>query len=379
MIKKKMEAEQFNGDRLRLARLLHGYTQAQLGDCASVTRQYVHQLESGSKHPADDVLLALCEALQVEEAFFYAPTGNEVKAEQCHFRKRRTTPVGLTNRVVAYSTIFERLVAWLHSHLDLPPVNFIESASSGDNYTNEEIERAAEDCRKHWHLGLDNPISSMTRVLENAGVVITHFDGVSDKVDALSLKRKYPIIIRNIAKESVCRMRFDLAHECGHFVLHEGLETGEPVTEKEADKFASAFLFPRMAFLKEFPDLTRQRNLDWKKIYGLKLRWGMSARAIIYRAHFLGKITAQQYRSANVWLNRSGQSKTEKYDEAITPETPEILFTAFELLSETLGISFNAVAKELAVSADVLSQITGIIPSEEGHLENITPFRHSIG
>lgn len=370
-----MNSDAFNGDRLRLARLLHGLTQADLGKSATVSRQFVHQMESGSKQPAEDVLLALCEALQVEESFFHAPTSNEVKSEQCHFRKRRTTPVGLTNRIIAYSTIFENLIELINSHLELPPVDIPDSPPRGEHFTNEEIELAAEICRKHWGLGLNNPIDNMTRVLENAGVVITHFDGVSDKVDALSLKRKYPIVIRNAAKESACRMRFDLAHECGHFVLHDGVETGEPVTESEANKFASAFLFPRIAFIKEFPDFTSRKNLSWKTIYRLKERWGVSVRALIYRAHFLGKITAQQYRGANVWLNRNGQAKSEWGDEKIPQEDPEVLSDAFTLMSDHLGISFSAIAGELGVSTAVLSQITGFTPNSDKGLENVVPLR----
>ena len=154
----------------------------------------------------------------------------------------------------------------------MPAVNFpvIEREYNSSCYSNSEIELAAEECRKTWGLGLTTPIAKMTRVLENAGVVITQFNGVSEKVDALSLNRKFPIIVRNDAKESVCRMRFDLAHECGHFVLHDGVETGDQITESEANKFASAFLFPRAAFINEFISAKNTR-LDWKLIYKLKI------------------------------------------------------------------------------------------------------------
>lgn len=361
---------EFYGDKLRLARLLNGFKQQELGDCVSVTRQYIHQLEGGSKNPADDLLNALCEVLKVECEFFNTPVGNDVKFEQCHFRKRRTTPVGLANRVQAFSTIFEELVSYINELLELPPVNIPTIEAARDNYSNEEIERAAESCRKSWGLGLDTPISRLTRALENAGIVITQFDGVSEKVDALSVNRKYPIIVRNSAKESVCRMRFDLAHECGHFVLHDGVETGDKVTESEADRFASAFIFPRLAFVKEFPDM-RGRRLDWNIIYKLKIRWGMSARAIIYRAHHLGLITAQQYRSANVHLNRSGQTKVEKYDDQIQPEQPELLEGVFQVLRDELGISFQHVAKKLGVSSEMLSEITGIHCEGDSSLDNV--------
>lgn len=365
-------AKSFNGDKLRLARLLNGYTQKQLGDCVSVSRQFIHQMESDDKSPANDVLEALCEALKVECKFFEKPVGNDVKFEQCHFRKRRTTPVGLSHRVLSFSTVFEELVEYFHGFLDLPEKNIPDIKRNQDNYSNEEIERAAEFCRRGWGLGTDAPISNITRVLENAGVVITHFSGVSEKVDALSVNRRYPIIVRNTAKESVCRMRFDLAHELGHFVLHDGIETGDKITEGQADKFASAFLFPRSAFIKEFPDMKNSR-IKWKLIYQLKIRWKMSVRAIIYRAHYLGLISAQQFRSANVRLNKTGQTKTEDFDELIEPEQPEILETAFDLMREELGITFGDIAKVLGVKKEMLTDITGVREIAVIHANNVTP------
>ena len=361
---------EFNGDKLRLARLLNGLKQQELGDGVLVSRQYIHQLEAGSSRPADDVLGALCEVLRVEASFFQTPVGNDVKFEQCHFRKRRTTPVGLAQRVQAFSTIFEQLVGYIHQVLDLPPNNIPNVVSVNGEFTGEEIERAAENCRKHWGLGLDTPISRMTRVLENAGVVITQFEGVSDKVDALSLNRRYPIVVRNNVKASAYRMRFDLAHECGHFVLHDGVETGDKKTESEADRFASAFLFPRFAFVKEFPSMVGKR-LDWKRIYDLKKRWRISARAIVFRAYYLGLITAQQYRSANVYLNRTGQTKVEEFDDQILPEQPEVIEDAFRVMSNDLGIGFSQIALALGLSTNLLSELTGQSwPADEG-LKNV--------
>lgn len=358
-----MGNKNFYGDKLRLARLLNGYTQQKLGELVSTTRQYIHQLESDIKQPADDVLGALCESLMVSESFFEKPLGNDVKLEQCHFRKRKTTPVGLANRVVAYSTIFEEFVKYLQDHLDFPAPNFPEVEQQEGQYSNHQIELLAERCRKDWGLGINTPIKSMIDVLENQGVIITEYSGVSDKVDALSVNRKFPMIVRNNAKESVCRKRFDLAHECGHFVLHEGVETGDNITEQEADIFASAFLFPRVAFDKEFPNFTIVSRLNWARIYELKLRWGMSARALIYRANSLKKITAQQYRSANVYLNRSGQSKVEQFDEKIAQENPTLLVQSVQLLSDHLGITFNDIASDIGVEPELLTTITGITQS----------------
>lgn len=357
----------FLGEKLRLARLLNGLTLQELGDSVSASRQFIHQLEGDTRQPPEDMLYALSEKLSVKKDFFYNTLKNDVKFEQCHFRKRKTTPVGLANRVCSYSTVFEALVEFLSEYIDFPEPSVPEYSNNGKNYTNLEIEQAAEMCRKDWGLGIDNPISSITNVLENAGVVITSFSGVSEKVDALSLNRKRPIIIRNEAKESPCRLRFDLAHECGHFVLHEGVETGDSVTESEADRFASAFIFPRAAFLNEFPrNFVANKESSWQPLYKLKVRWGMSLKALIYRAHFLKIISSQEYRAANVRLGKTRQMRVERYDELVAIEEPELLRSSIELLRDQVGIGFSKIAEALYIEPEMLSIITGLpVPDQE--------------
>lgn len=369
-----MKKQNFLGANLRLARVLNGLTLNELGDAVTASRQFIHQLEGDIRQPPEDLLRALCETLSVLPEFFSIEIYNDVKFEQCHFRKRKTTPISLANRVCAYSTIFERLISFISNYIELPKPNFPETHSTSRSYSNLEIEQAAEACRVHWKLGLDAPIKSITRTLENAGVVITTFSGVSEKVDALSLNRKHPIIIRNDAKESPCRLRFDLVHECGHFILHDGVETGDTVTESEADKFASAFIFPRSAFVKEFPrNFIANREASWRPLYELKRRWGMSLKALIYRAHYLNFISAQQYRAANVRLTKTGQSRNENFDDDIPKERPELLENALKLLNNELGITFSKIANHLHITEKMLSNIAGIsIPKEIS--KNIEPF-----
>ena len=98
------------GERLRLARLLKGCTLQEVGDAVSVSRQSIHQYESDNTSPSDDVLNALAEFLEVLPEFFFMQMLGDVKPEQCHFRKRMTTPAIYKNRVQAYSTLLEQLV-----------------------------------------------------------------------------------------------------------------------------------------------------------------------------------------------------------------------------------------------------------------------------
>ena len=161
----------FYGERLRLARLLKGCTLQELGDAVAVTRQSIHQYESDVRAPADDVANALAEFLKVSPDFFSMPLSGDVKPEQCHFRKRQTTPAGVKNRVQAYSTILEQLVTELHEHLDLPENKFnLVDNDKLPELTPPVIEKIAEGARVRWGLTSDAPIDNMINVVENQGV-----------------------------------------------------------------------------------------------------------------------------------------------------------------------------------------------------------------
>lgn len=357
--------ENFTGERLRLARVAHGLTLDELGARVSATRQYLNQLEQGVKTPTQEMIEALAAALEVTTGFFALPAREGVRPEQCHFRKQRTTPVSVVSQVLARGTLLDSFVGRLDGELDLPPVSFPDIPAA----TSSEVEAAAEEARRHWGLG-SGPISNMMRVVENAGAIVSFFGGVSERVDALSIDRRRPMIIRSEAKPAACRLRFDLAHECGHLIMHRGVETGDKVTEDQANHFASAFLLPRDSFIHEFP---RSRYLNWTAIFEMKLRWKVSAQAIIRRAYDLRIISADQYRTAHIHLSKTGQRRQERYDDQIVAEEPELLLAAIGALEEAYPGSLSRIAFEVGLEPGMFSRVSGLqLPQASGLPENVT-------
>lgn len=339
----------FQGARLRLARILSGFTLAELGEQVSVTRQYMQRLEADpTTLPTEDLVAAFAEILHVERSFFFEPLRGELQEEICHFRKLKTTPLHVRKRALAYGTIFNAIVSYLDAKFELPSLN-IPTANAT---TRSDLERVTEKCRRLWGLGLDAPIHNMVRTLERAGAVVTTFEGVSVSIDAFSYVHSRPIVVRNTAKVSNSRARFDMAHELGHLVLHQGMEADTPYLEDQANQFASAFLLPRTAFLREFP---RSNRIDWSELLNMKTRWGVSIQAIIRRAYELGLIGAVQYRNAHVYISRNGWKTSEPGEESIPAEIPEIVPTAFQLLAEQ-GITPEEIARELHLSPFIMQK-----------------------
>lgn len=340
----------FQGSRLRLARTFRGLTLADVGDKIFVSRQYIQKLESSEdcSPPSQDMIAALAEIVNVPVGFFFEPSPSEVREEECFFRKRKTTPLHIQTRATSYGMIFNLILERLEQDIELPPVNIPDISVQ----TREDIEKAAEKCRVLWGLYLDAPIQNVTRVLEHAGCVVTTFADVSDKIDAFSYFRDRPVIVRSLDKGSASRARFDLAHELGHLVMHRNLQPGDPELEDQANNFASAFLLPRIAFLREFP----ADRLEWKKILDLKKRWGVSMQAIIRRAYDLNLISAVQYRNAQVYFSRTKQRMNENGEEFILNEIPEIVVDGLKLLNEQLSVSPNSFIEEIRLNRDVFEK-----------------------
>lgn len=360
----------FFKERLIQARLFWGFSLQDIGDKLEVSKQYIQQIENGAKIPNELFLNALADILGVKPCFFEKPVVNAMMESQCHFRKARTTAISIKERALQQSSLFEDLINFIDDELSLPEVKLIECSPQN----NESIEQAAENCRRQWNINLDTPIKNISYYLEKAGIVITMFSGISEKIDAFSINRKRPIIIRNPEKDKLCRLRFDLAHEYGHLVLHNGIATGDTETEKQANRFASAFLLPRGAFLREFSPCLSGYRIKWKDLLELKAKWKVSLQAIICRAYDLGIIDSVKYRSAFIYLNNNGYTKNEPLDDILPMEQPVILHKSLEMLDKNDRLSYYMNTR--GISSNFLEQLSGYhFCSHPKNIVNIENYR----
>lgn len=360
----------FLGSRLRLVRIFNDLTQAELGERASVTPQYIGYLENGRKQPTELLIKVFASVLGFDESFFRGPALEEFREEECHFRRRATTPVSVRSRVLAHGALFGSLVEYLDDSVSMPAENVPRARVQ----SLEDIEHAADLCRMQWGLGCDLPIKNLTRAVERAGVIVTRFEASANKIDAFSRSGKRSVVVLNTDKGAASRSRFDLAHECGHLVVHEGMTTGDPDTEKQANQFASALLLPRAGFVREFP---RSSHIDWPAIFRLKRRWGASAAAIVRRSYDLRLIPATMYQSAYKAMAYRGWLKNEP-DEP-QPENPELVPLCLEQIRSANGVTLRDVMQHLGWGRRSFEAVTGIAvpdlpPTSEEDAGNVIDF-----
>lgn len=349
----------FSGDRLRLARSFRGYTQAELASRIGVTPAFISLIEGHRKHPSETNIDFISNVLGFERSFFFRPVESEYRDEEVNFRRRRTTPVSLRQRVLAYGSLFGELVQFLDDSVSFPKY----SVPSIPAHSPSEIERVAEHLRLEWNLGVELPIRNIARVLESAGVAMTRFAASAGKIDAFSRAGERGVVVLNTDKGSTSRARHDMAHELGHLVMHVGMSTGTQEREAEADRFASAFLMPRAGFIRDFPRIVGDR-FRIEIFLPLKLRWRSSVAAIIRRGFDLQLLTPTQYKQGFKQIYARGWHKGEPTESEPEDEPPQLMKMAFDVLKEHLGQEPTHIAAELGWSTETLQMLVpDAIPS----------------
>jgi Zn-dependent peptidase ImmA (M78 family)/DNA-binding XRE family transcriptional regulator len=288
----KSPAEPFlNPERIQVARMRRGLTKVELAQRLAVTPRTVTKYETYGA-PAT-AAAGIAAAVEFPVSYLQrgaAPTlcANEVRfraARRASARQRESAVAAGVAGVEIDEWIFERFV---RPGLDLPTFDGVGPRT------------AASTLRAMWGLGT-KPLPNLVQLAESRGVRVFTLPPFADVVDAYSIWRDdtpYMFLARRKTPEHI---RFDVAHELGHLVLHSN-EPGETAAqEREADAFASEFLMPE-ASLDEYvrfnatvPELLKVR--DYFKV---------SAMALAYAAHRASRMSDWTYRQTCIALSQNG-------------------------------------------------------------------------
>ncbi|HEX2895995.1 MAG TPA: XRE family transcriptional regulator [Marmoricola sp.] len=344
------QSTDFDGTRLTVARRLRRKTKSSLAREVGVSPSAIAQYEQhDGPNPTQVVLAKICLALGMPREFFGLSRPLTVlPASEAHFRSLRSTTAAAREQALAYGELSLELVNLLGQYVELPEVDLPE-LSLPDGLTEGAIASAAQEVRHAWGLA-SGPVPSVVQLLEAHGIVTLRLPPDTDAaVDAFSTTAgRRPLVFLSPAKEDRARSRFDAAHELGHIVLHPDAEPGSKTVEQQANMFAAELLMPRDEIIDQLP-----RRIDWRAFHELKSHWGVSLRALVFRAHALGRLSDASYRRANQQLSMWGLPEPNPLGRA---ESPQLLGLAKELM-ETNGIDFQAVLRAGRIAADVTAVV----------------------
>ena len=164
-----------------------------------------------------------------------------------------------------------------------------------------DIEKAAEKLIDE--LGISEMPIPVEKIAEHAGCIVKPFDDDKDGISGVFMvKNSVPTIGYN-SKQSLVRQRFTIAHELGHFVLHnnndprnvyvdhntyplfrdQNSSTGSSLIEQQANAFAAALLMPEKLVVNEVKNLNVDLTDESPALSELASKFNVSMMALSIR------------------------------------------------------------------------------------------------
>ena len=346
---------------LRLARQYRGFQQKELAEHASVDAAIISRAENGAAVPSDSVVNRLAQKLNVAESIFgfeFQPIGLPISYHPM-WRKRQSVSQRETDRVLADANM-----RGLHLRRLLPSVGFepelaIPRIEPGEY--NNDCREIARLVRRAWAMP-SGPVGNLTEYVERAGIFVHHVDLEKNvDVDGLTLRLSGlpPVIILN-ARMPSDRMRFTLAHELAHLVMHP---VPTPEMEKQANDFASELLIPVRDIRSSFVG----RRVDLKLLAHLKPEWRVSMAALIFAASDVGAIGPGQ--TQTLWRQYSAQrykSVGEPPELGFPIEVPSLGGYLVRVHVEEIGYEFFEMTELLGLPEEDIRAMYGMPAPRKG-------------
>jgi Zn-dependent peptidase ImmA (M78 family)/transcriptional regulator with XRE-family HTH domain len=351
-------------ERIREARLAEGLYQRELAESLGVTKQSVSQWEQGSKKPDGAALFKMAQRLKQPVSYFTKERPNVFgRSTTAFYRAFGPKTKKRNEQCEVWKEWLVQTTALFSSAVKLPPPVIPEKDGSSEDgsYTADEIEVAATECRRLWGLG-DGPIANMVNLLESRGVILTKVHFGAEQVNAFSFwNGDKPFIFLSSGQGAFCaRARFDAAHELGHLILHRGISSEdleEPSVlkrvEREADRFAGAFLLPESTYPNEVFTTRVESFIE------LKRRWKTSIQAQIYRCEDLGIFSELQILNMRKTVSKNGWRTIEPFDRELELERPTLLRKSLHLMVSSGSVPRSAIPDGVNLNPAVVAAFCG--------------------
>lgn len=341
--------EKFNHRLLLIGRQVRGYSQADLAKNSGLTQGHLSKIENGLTEPSHEIVGRMASFLDFPESYFYQSDpvyGLPLSVHPMH-RKRAAVgqkPLGILHAELNIRLMHIRRLLRSVEHkkvMQLPKLDVDEYGG--------DARKIAELVRRAWLLP-GGPIENLTSTVEQAGIIVVLTSFAETGIDGVSLATPElpPCIFLNM-HQPADRMRFTLAHELGHLVMHE---LPNPEMEHQSNDFASELLMPSSELKARLAG-----RVDLALLANLKPHWRVSIQALLMRAKDLGVVSEFQSRSLWKQISTSRMRLREPPELDFPQEEPTVLPQIIRLHLEQLGYSVSELASVLHVHEAELQRL----------------------
>lgn len=337
------------GNLLRLARHLRGFTQKKSAENLGLAQAVYSRMENDLVEIDDATVAQAAHVFDLPVDFFdlketiYGP------------------PVSVHTMLRGNSQVTVRDVDMITAELNLRLIHLRQFLENVDHSPTLEMPRLdveqyespvriAETVRLHWQVP-SGPVKNLTRLMERAGVIIGYSDFHRASISGVTFSApgKPPMVLLN-PNHPADRVRFTLAHELGHMVMHK---FPTPQMEDEANEFASVFLFPK----KELRENLRGRKLTLALLASLKPEWKVSMQGILYAAQRDKLISQNQARYLWTQISSRGWRTREPASLDFSHDRPTVLPSILKAHLDDLGFSKTEIARLAHVHENEFSRL----------------------
>lgn len=380
-----MNKNEFHGNRLKNARLLRAKTITALAEETGISKQSISLYENEECKPEYSRAIAMANALGIPVSFFFSKDTNRAATPATYFRSltsaTKLSRMSQSIKLEYVAKMYEALLEYIDFPvLDLPHIEYSGIYNAYDEASLaamcNEIETVAAKVRDYWNIGM-NPITDLQYILEAHGIIVTGFDTNIDDIDAFSQRTilnglEVCFIAVDQGRKPEGRIRFDMAHELGHLLIHPWSEDIDSLPKEEfklreieANMFASAFLLPCDTFGQ---DVCRYPT-EIEYYLWLKNKWKVSVQAMMYRARQLKIISGNQYQYMMRQISKKGWRKSEPGDKPYFLGD-NIFQGAIEILLEEGGLTEEGILRMFERNGVALypSEIEELLHIKEGTL-----------
>lgn len=343
---------QFNPALLLLARQYRGLSQAEIAARAGLNQGHYSRIETGllPDGPSADNVDKLASVLRFPASFFYLPDALAALPLSVHPMHRKRASVGERTLKQLHAELNLRLIhvrrylnaVELAPELPLPWIDVDEGGGA------QEI---ARKLRRAWLIP-DGPLPDLIAYCERAGIIVVVCD-FDPSVDGVTMRtRDLPPCVFLNSQATADRMRFSLAHELGHIIMHR-VPTDD--MEDEANSFAGEFLVPA----KQLTNQVIGNRVTLEFLARQKAYWRVSMAFLLFHASKHGLVTRHQ--SEYLWkqLSALGWRLREPSETDIAPEEPALFPRIVRLHSDELGYDVGALSKLVHAEPEEVTRFYG--------------------
>lgn len=325
------------GEMLRLARQRLGFSQKEAAEELNIKQPVLSRIENGVADSDNEILSKAAKVYGVPVSFFEIKDSVFGPPVSVHPMLRGKADV--TARDLDMITA-ELNIRVFHLRQFLDVVDF-EPKSSIPLLDVEQYgtpEKIAAVVRSHWGVP-SGPIKNIISLMEHAGIIVAYSDFRGASVSGITFRvpGRPPIVLINDSHPAD-RVRFTLAHELGHLVMHR---FPNPDMEREANEFASAFLMPKSDII---PSLAG-RNISLMLLASLKPEWKVAMQALLMRAKSLNLLSKNQERYLWQQISKRGWRTREPADLDFLREEPKVLSAIINAQFSELGYTISELAQ----------------------------------